>query len=76
MKTTILIGLLFGLVPQARAGWVELFNGTDFTNFGGAGKTELNGYLVKDGVIESTPKCKSLVTENDTGWSDILGRRK
>lgn len=48
---------------SASADWVDLFNGKDFANFGGAGKTELNGYVVKDGVIESTKKCRNLMTE-------------
>ncbi|NNC88455.1 MAG: DUF1080 domain-containing protein [Akkermansiaceae bacterium] len=54
-----------GAAMAAQGGWVELFNGKDFANFGGAEKTELNGYLVKDGMIESTPKCRNLVTEKD-----------
>lgn len=41
----------------------SLFNGKDFTGWGGAGKAEQAGYLVKDGVIESTSKCRFLITE-------------
>ena len=47
----------------ASAEWVELFNGKDFTNFGAPGKTEQNGYFVKDGIIESSRKCRNLITE-------------
>ena len=47
----------------ASADWVELFNGKDFTNFGAPGKTEQNGYFVKDGIIESSRKCRNLITE-------------
>lgn len=42
-----------------------LFNGKDFTNWGGEGKTEKFGYIVKDGVIESTPKCRFLITDQE-----------
>ncbi|MEM7395122.1 MAG: family 16 glycoside hydrolase, partial [Verrucomicrobiota bacterium] len=63
MKKTLLVLLAFGWAHHTQADWVDLFNGKDFTHFGGAGKTELNGYLVKDGIIESTRKCRNLVTE-------------
>jgi hypothetical protein len=68
MKATI--GILLGVSVAAQAGWVDLFNGEDLTNFGGKGKTELNGYLVKNGVIESTPQCKTLMTGRD--FSDYI----
>ena len=58
-----LIASLLAMILPASADWVTLFNGEDFTNFGATGKTEHNGYVVKDGVIESTKKCKHLVTE-------------
>lgn len=45
--------------------WMELFNGKDFTNWGGAGKTEQNGYVIKDGTITSTPQCRVLQTEKE-----------
>jgi hypothetical protein len=55
--------LLLASALTAQADWVELFNGKDFTNFGAAGKTEQHGYVVKDGIIVSTPKCRNLMTE-------------
>lgn len=58
-----LTALLILSTLAARADWVELFNGTDFANFGAAGKTEHQGYLVKDGIIESSPQCRILMTE-------------
>ena len=58
-----LIASLLAMILPASADWVTLFNGKDFTNLGATGKTEHNGYVVKDGVIESTKKCKHLVTE-------------
>jgi len=54
----------------ASADWVELFNGKDFTNFGASGKTEQNGYFVKDGIIESSKKCRNLITEKQ--YSDYI----
>ena len=59
----ILTALLLSSTLAAQAGWVTLFNGKDFTNFGAPGKTEQNGYVVKDGIIESTPQCRNLMTE-------------
>lgn len=44
---------------------VDLFNGKDFTNWGADGKTEKNGYVVKDGTITSTAKCRYLFTEKE-----------
>ena len=58
-----LTALFLATALAAQADWVTLFNGKDFTNFGAAGKTEQNGYVVKDGVIESTPQCRNLMTE-------------
>ena len=55
--------LFLATAVAVQAEWVTLFNGKDFTNFGAPGKTEKNGYLVKDGVIESTPRCRNLMTE-------------
>ncbi|MDP6209081.1 MAG: DUF1080 domain-containing protein, partial [Roseibacillus sp.] len=54
----------------ASADWVELFNGKDFTNFGAPGKTEQNGYFVKDGIIESSRKSGNLITEKQ--YSDYI----
>ena len=45
--------------------FVSLFNGKDFTGWGGKGKVEEQGYTVKDGVIVSTPKCRFLITEKE-----------
>jgi hypothetical protein len=43
----------------------RLFNGKDFSGWGGAAKTEHAGYVVKDGVIESTPKARFLISERE-----------
>ena len=54
------------MVSTAFAGeFTQLFNGKDFTNWGGEGKTEKSGYVVKDGVITSTPKCNVLMTDKE-----------
>jgi len=45
--------------------FVSLFNGKDFEGWGGKGKTEQSGYLVKDGVVTSTPQCRNLVTDKE-----------
>ena len=58
-----LAACLIALSLPASADWVELFNGKDFTNFGASGKTEKNGYFVKDGIIESSGKSRNLITE-------------
>ncbi len=47
------------------AEWTSLFNGKDFEGWGGAGKTELNGYVIRDGMIEATGKCRNLVSERE-----------
>ncbi len=47
--------------------FVELFNGKDFEGWGAKGKTEFKGYLVKDGAIVSTPKCRMLATDQEYG---------
>ena len=64
MKLLINLMWLLLLVP-VRAEWVELFNGKDFEGWGGKGATAHRGYVVKDGVIESTPKCSHLVTDKE-----------
>lgn len=43
--------------------FVEMFNGEDLAGWGGEGKTEVNGYLWQDGILQSTPKSRNLVTE-------------
>jgi len=46
--------------------FVSLFNGKDFTGWGGAGKPEQSGYVIKEGgIIESTKKCRFLITEKE-----------
>ncbi|MEJ6643301.1 MAG: DUF1080 domain-containing protein [Akkermansiaceae bacterium] len=45
--------------------FVSLFNGKDFEGWGGKDKTEQSGYVVKDGVVTSTPQCRNLVTEKE-----------
>ncbi len=60
--------LLLALVTltSAYAGeFVSLFNGKDFTNWGGKDQTELCGYMVKDGTIISTPECRTLQTKKE-----------
>ncbi len=49
--------------PMASNDWITLFNGKDFTNWGGSGKTEHLGYRVIDGSIEATPKSAFLQTK-------------
>ena len=63
MKTLI---FAFASLTSAYAGeFVSLFNGKDFTGWGGAEKTEQSGYVVEDGVVTSTPKCRNLITEKE-----------
>jgi hypothetical protein len=46
--------------------FVSLFNGKDFTGWGGVGKPEQSGYVIKEGgIIESTKKCRFLITEKE-----------
>ena len=68
MKALAIFFLALSL--PASADWVELFNGKDFTNFGAPGKTEQNGYLVKDGIIESSMQSRNLITEKQ--YSDYI----
>ena len=49
----------------AQESFQSLFNGTDFTHWGGAGKTKIAGYQVKDGLITSTNKCWNLISEKE-----------
>lgn len=63
IKSFFLAALSFGSVCAGE--FVDLFNGQDFTNWGGAGKTMQNGYEVKDGTITSTPKCRFLQTDKE-----------
>lgn len=46
--------------------FVSLFNGKDFTGWGGEGKKEHAGYVIKEGgIIESTAKCRFLTTTKE-----------
>lgn len=68
MKT--IIALLISLICISTSAGSEenfemLFNGKDFTNWGGEGLTEKHGYIVKDGIIESTRKCRFLITDKE-----------
>lgn len=70
MKTILLAAaaLLFagtGILTADKIKWQPLFNGKDFANWGGAGKTEFRGYAIEDGIIKATPKCKYLVSEQE-----------
>ena len=64
MIKSLIIALL-SLGPVCADEFVDLFNGKDFTNWGGADKTLQNGYEVKDGTITSTNKCRFLQTEKE-----------
>lgn len=61
----ILMALLALATLSAQAEFVPLFNGKDFTGWGAPGAQEQNGYVVKDGMIESTPKCRNLTTDKE-----------
>lgn len=63
IKSFFLAALSLGSVCAGE--FVNLFNGHDFTNWGGSGKTMQNGYEVKDGTITSTQKCRFLQTDKE-----------
>ena len=64
MKKLFVAIACFGSVYAGE--FVSLFNGKDFTGWGGAGKPEQSGYVVKEGgIIESTKKCRFLITEKE-----------
>ena len=63
MKTILLALGVTALAAQGQ--FVDLFNGKDFTGWGADGKTEMGGYIVKDGMIESTSKARNLMTDRD-----------
>ena len=50
--------------------FVEMFNGKDLTGWGGKGQTEVNGYLWKEGMLQSTPKSRNLMTNRE--YSDYV----
>ena len=62
-----LVLVLAATVLSVRGEMVDLFNGKDFTGWGADGKTEMNGYIVKDGMIESTNKARNLMTDREFG---------
>lgn len=63
MKSLLLV---IATLTSAYAGeFTPLFNGKDFTHWGGKDKTELAGYLVKDGAISSSQKSSVLMTEKE-----------
>jgi len=49
--------------PTTSNDWITLFNGKDFTHWGGVGQTEHLGYRVIDGMIEATSKSAFLQTQ-------------
>ena len=64
MKKLFVAIACFGSVYAGE--FVSLFNGKDFTGWGGAGKPEQSGYVIKEGgIIESTKKCRFLITEKE-----------
>ena len=65
MKTAFLLLLLTLFPALAEEKWTPLFNGVDFTNWGGAGKTEHVGYYVNDGEIHATPACRFLTSDRE-----------
>jgi hypothetical protein len=66
MKTLLIASFVSATLGVVSAGeFVDLFNGKDFTGWGGAGATEHMGYLAQDGAIISTPKCRILKTEKE-----------
>lgn len=62
---TKVLMILMVAALAARAEFVSIFNGKDLTGWGGPGKTELNGYVVKDGTITTAPPCSNLVTDKE-----------
>ena len=53
--------LLMGLAEMALGNWVKLSGGEDLSGWmGGEGQTEVEGYVLKDGVISSQPGCVNL----------------
>lgn len=50
-----------GLAGMASGNWVKLSGGADLSGWmGGEGQTEVEGYVLKDGVISSQPGCVNL----------------
>ena len=63
MKSLI---LALATLTSAYAGtFTPLFNGKDFTGWGAKGEEAHKGYVVKDGIITSTPKCSILMTDQE-----------
>jgi len=54
--------------PKAEANqpeFVAMFNGEDLSGWGGEGETKANGYIWSDGMLQSTPKSRNLMTERE-----------
>ena len=55
------IFLVIGLAGMAWGDWLKLSGGEDLSGWqGGEGQTEVEGYVLKDGVISSQPGCVNL----------------
>ena len=68
MKTILLVFFLtiaWTSCLTAQEDSQSLFNGTDFTHWGGTGKTKIAGYHVENGLITSTKKCWNLISEKE-----------
>ncbi len=61
MRSYCLVILSIGSVWAGE--FVDLFNGKDFEDWGGKGKTEHLGYGVVDGTIRATKECRFLQSE-------------
>jgi len=55
---------------QPQAEFVPMFNGEDLADWGGEGKTKVNGYVWANGMLEATPSCRYLMT--DKSYSDYI----
>lgn len=62
-KMKSILVLILGANLACGSEFSALLNGKDFAGWGGKGKTEHMGYVLKDGIIESTKKCGYLFTE-------------
>ncbi|MDP0490327.1 MAG: DUF1080 domain-containing protein [Verrucomicrobiota bacterium JB023] len=59
-------GILVALAGFCSGEWVGLSGGEDLTGWlGGAGETEVAGYKLVDGHIQSTPESRNLVSEKE-----------
>jgi len=91
MKMKSVLVFLASVGSLCASEFVSLFNGKDFEGWGGKGKTEQAGYIVKDGVIESTKVFSSrkrsmkttslslsfsLLLERTMGWGFTIPGRE